>query len=161
MAHRLSCSVACGIFPDQGSNPCPPALAGGFLTTAPPRKPSLSYLKSYSLYKINFSTQQVHFCMIVSTLKTSPLSCLLMFTIFPRIEACKNKLLQSALSILAYFRQWGNGSSLWRMTPPLLSSVTVSQCNVAALFREDKTPESESLMQPESLFPTAKPFATC
>ena len=23
MAHRLSCSAACGIFPDQGSNPCP------------------------------------------------------------------------------------------------------------------------------------------
>ena len=24
MAHGLSCSSACGIFPDQGSNPCPP-----------------------------------------------------------------------------------------------------------------------------------------
>ena len=23
VAHELSCSVACGIFPDQGSNPCP------------------------------------------------------------------------------------------------------------------------------------------
>ena len=23
MAHGPSCSVACGIFPDQGSNPCP------------------------------------------------------------------------------------------------------------------------------------------
>ena len=23
MAHGLSCSMACGIFPDQGSNPCP------------------------------------------------------------------------------------------------------------------------------------------
>ena len=23
MAHGLSCSVACGIFPDQGSKPCP------------------------------------------------------------------------------------------------------------------------------------------
>ena len=23
VAHWLSCSVACGIFPDQGSNPCP------------------------------------------------------------------------------------------------------------------------------------------
>ena len=33
VAHGLSCSAACGIFPDQGSNP---ALAGGFLTTAPP-----------------------------------------------------------------------------------------------------------------------------
>ena len=24
VAHGLSCSAACGIFPDQGSNPCPP-----------------------------------------------------------------------------------------------------------------------------------------
>ena len=23
VAHGLSCSVACGMFPDQGSNPCP------------------------------------------------------------------------------------------------------------------------------------------
>ena len=23
VAHRVSCSVACGIFPDQGLNPCP------------------------------------------------------------------------------------------------------------------------------------------
>ena len=23
VVHGLSCSVACGIFPDQGSNPCP------------------------------------------------------------------------------------------------------------------------------------------
>ena len=23
VAHGLNCSVACGIFPDQGSNPCP------------------------------------------------------------------------------------------------------------------------------------------
>ena len=23
VAHRLSCPVACGVFPDQGSNPCP------------------------------------------------------------------------------------------------------------------------------------------
>ena len=29
--HGLSCPVACGIFPDQGSNLCPLALAGGFL----------------------------------------------------------------------------------------------------------------------------------
>ena len=38
VAHGLSCSAAWGIFPDQGSNPCPPALAGGFLTTVPPEK---------------------------------------------------------------------------------------------------------------------------
>ena len=38
VAHRLICSAACGIFPDQGSNLCP-ALAGGFFTTEPPGKP--------------------------------------------------------------------------------------------------------------------------
>ena len=35
VAHGLSCSVACGIFPDQGSSP---ASAGGFLSTVPPEK---------------------------------------------------------------------------------------------------------------------------
>ena len=33
--HRLSCSMACGIFLGQGSNTSP-ALADGFLSTAPP-----------------------------------------------------------------------------------------------------------------------------
>ena len=34
----MNCFIvtACGIFPDQGSNRCPPALAGGFLTPRPP-----------------------------------------------------------------------------------------------------------------------------
>ena len=36
-AHGLSCSKACGIFPDQCS--MSPKLAGRFLTTAPPGKP--------------------------------------------------------------------------------------------------------------------------
>ena len=39
VAHGLSCSAAYGIFPDQGSNPVSPALAGGFFTTQPPGKP--------------------------------------------------------------------------------------------------------------------------
>ena len=43
VVHGLSCSEACGIFPDRGSNPCPPALAGGLLTTGPPGK-SLEFL---------------------------------------------------------------------------------------------------------------------
>ena len=36
--HRLSCSTACGIFPDKRWNPCLLALKGGFLTTGPPGK---------------------------------------------------------------------------------------------------------------------------
>ena len=57
VAHRPSCSAACGNFPDQSSNPCPlhwqadsqplrhqGSLAGGFLTTAPPGKPEHSFI---------------------------------------------------------------------------------------------------------------------
>ena len=36
VVHRLSCSAACGIFLDRGSNLCP--FAGGFLTTGPSGK---------------------------------------------------------------------------------------------------------------------------
>ena len=37
--HGLSCPVALWNLPSpQGLNPCPPALAGGFLTTGPPWK---------------------------------------------------------------------------------------------------------------------------
>ena len=35
----LSCSLACGIFPDQGLEPVPPALTDGFFTPEPPGKP--------------------------------------------------------------------------------------------------------------------------
>ena len=45
---RLRCPAARGIFPDQGLNPCPPALAGGFLFTVPPRKsPFLLFLQGH------------------------------------------------------------------------------------------------------------------
>jgi len=37
--HRLICSVARGIFLDQGSNPCPLHWPGGLFTTGPPGKP--------------------------------------------------------------------------------------------------------------------------
>ena len=37
LAHRLSCSVACGIF-QTGGQPLSPALAGEFLPTMPPGK---------------------------------------------------------------------------------------------------------------------------
>ena len=35
-AHGLSCSLGCGIFPNQRSEPMSPALAGRLLSTAPP-----------------------------------------------------------------------------------------------------------------------------
>ena len=38
VVHRLKCSLACGIFQGQESNPLSPALAGRFFTTEPPGK---------------------------------------------------------------------------------------------------------------------------
>ena len=54
VVHRFSCSMACGIFPDQGSNPSvSPALVGGFFTTEPPGKPLFSFL-----LEVNISTEE-------------------------------------------------------------------------------------------------------
>ena len=41
----LNRTEACGIFPDQGSNPCPLALAGRFLSTIPPGKFTCFYFR--------------------------------------------------------------------------------------------------------------------
>ena len=46
LVHGLSCSLACGIFLDQGLNWCPPAWQGGFLTIGPSGKPSACTLKT-------------------------------------------------------------------------------------------------------------------
>ena len=40
MAHGLRCSAACGIFPAQGSNPCPLHWQADSYHLAPPGKPS-------------------------------------------------------------------------------------------------------------------------
>ena len=50
---RLSCSAACEIFLDQGSNPRPPALAGGFLSTVPPGKSPSGILDCRSCVILN------------------------------------------------------------------------------------------------------------
>ena len=44
VAHGPSRSAACGTFPGPGLEPVSPALAGGFLTTAPPGKPHFRFL---------------------------------------------------------------------------------------------------------------------
>ena len=44
VAHEFGCSMACGIFPDQGSNPLSPALAGRLPTTAPPGERRCAFL---------------------------------------------------------------------------------------------------------------------
>ena len=47
VVHRLSCSGACAIFPDQGSIWCPPALHDGFPTTGPPGKAPQVFFASW------------------------------------------------------------------------------------------------------------------
>ena len=46
VVHGLSCLEACGIFPDQGSNLCPPALQGRFLIPEPQGKFHISVFKT-------------------------------------------------------------------------------------------------------------------
>ena len=58
VAHRLSCSAACGIFPGPGLEPMSPALAGGFLTTAPPGKPMFSVFIRYPVFSCGLQTLQ-------------------------------------------------------------------------------------------------------
>ena len=55
VAHGPSCSVACGIFPHQGSEPVSSALAGRFSTTAPPGKP-LDLFSIDLVYVLKFSS---------------------------------------------------------------------------------------------------------
>ena len=45
VAHGLSCSTACEIFLDQGSNPTSSALASRLFTVEPPGKPRVALLK--------------------------------------------------------------------------------------------------------------------
>ena len=54
VAHGLSCSTACGIFPDQGSNPSPLHWQVDSLTTAPPGKSPTAH----RLLKMDFSQEQ-------------------------------------------------------------------------------------------------------
>ena len=41
--HRLCCPKACGILPDEGSNPFSRTLTGVFFTTGPAERPSVSF----------------------------------------------------------------------------------------------------------------------
>ena len=60
VAHGLTCSAACGIFPDQGSNPCPLHWQADSLTTAPPGKSwiqnsrLIAFIGFFSTLKMSF-----------------------------------------------------------------------------------------------------------
>ena len=49
VAHRPSCSVACGIFPDQGSNPCPLHWQADSQPLRHQGSPHLVFLKNFLL----------------------------------------------------------------------------------------------------------------
>ena len=49
VAHRPSCSAACGIFPDQGSNPCPPHWQADSQPLRHQGSPNLSFIEHFEL----------------------------------------------------------------------------------------------------------------
>ena len=59
VAHRLSCSAACGIFPDQGSNPCPLHWQADSQPLRHQGSPLSPFMSTYVLYE-SFSRKKVH-----------------------------------------------------------------------------------------------------
>ena len=55
LVHGLSCSAACGVFPDQGLNRCPPAFQGRFISAGPPGK------SLHSTFQLPGSTRGIYF----------------------------------------------------------------------------------------------------
>ena len=51
MAHELGSSVACGVLRDGAMSP---ALAGGFVTTEPPGKPQVLFLRKLFHVSLSF-----------------------------------------------------------------------------------------------------------
>ena len=62
--HGLSYSEACGIFPDQGLNPCLLPQASGSFTTEAPGKPEtvlyLDYEDCHTLYILVKTHRRIH-----------------------------------------------------------------------------------------------------
>ena len=61
VAYRLSCSAACGISPGPGLKPVSPALAGRFLTTAPPAKSLGSTFISKPRFRLHSDVNYMQF----------------------------------------------------------------------------------------------------
>ena len=53
VAHGPSCSAACGIFPDQGSNPCPLHWQADSQPLSHQGSPELPYLKNFVPFDLN------------------------------------------------------------------------------------------------------------
>ena len=69
VAHGPSCSVACGIFPDQGSNPCPLHWQADSQPLHHQGSPLPSFLTScFYLFSYRYYLEQVIFCVCVSSL---------------------------------------------------------------------------------------------
>ena len=74
VAHGPSCSTACGIFPDQGSNPCPVHWQADSQPLCHQGSPFLSFLKKCALFLLLspldvmiFLDQKLYLCISVST----------------------------------------------------------------------------------------------
>ena len=96
MAHGLSCSTACGIFPDQGSNPSP-ELAGRFLATAPPGKPLNHVLTTQNMNIIQITKMTKHHPILTN------LSDCCFFTLALFLLLCRYDLLRYPVTYLCPF----------------------------------------------------------
>ena len=69
VVHGLSCSVACGIFPRPGFKSMSPALAGGFLTIAPPGKSERYFKRVLLLQELTFKNKLFWQILIINGLE--------------------------------------------------------------------------------------------
>ena len=69
VAHGPSCSVACGIFPDQGSNPCPRHWQADFQPLRHQGSPHVLFnniSSQMTIIKLNFSSSNLQYCVILT-----------------------------------------------------------------------------------------------
>ena len=82
VAHGPSCSVACGIFPDQGSNPCPLHWQAGSQPLRHQGSPSMHFLIGLFVFLI------LSFMSCLYILEINPLSIVSFANIFYHSEGC-------------------------------------------------------------------------
>ena len=78
VAHRPSCSVACGIFPDQGSNPCPLHWQADSQPLRHQGNPVLTCIKSMILFMLFSYLDTLH--IIIFTLLKCTVQWLLIYS---------------------------------------------------------------------------------
>ena len=66
VAHELSCSIRCGIFPHQGSNPCPLHWQADSYHCAPREVPHFLFLLTFYCYEIKHCSRRKCYCFVLN-----------------------------------------------------------------------------------------------